>query len=227
MEQEKKHIAWGLVTLLALLISWLWALQFAPTEKHMGDVYRIIYLHVPSAAAAFLSSFVLLVVSIWALFRKDSHAGLWGRAVAEVGLIFTILTLATGSIWGRPTWGVWWDWDARLTTTLILGLLYCGYLILFSSINSPQQRNRICAALGILIAADVPIIYQSVTWWRTLHQPPTIMRKGTSTMSPEMLTGLLTCIGIMLFVGAYLAIQRSRNLVLSEELERSSYEQTP
>ncbi len=227
MEHEKKHFAFGVFVLLALSLSWFWALKFAPTEKHMGEVYRIIYLHVPSAISAFFSSFVLLVVSVLAIIKKDSHAGLWGRAVAEVGLIFTILTLATGSIWGRPTWGVWWDWDARLTTTLILGLLYCGYLILYSSINSTQQRNRICAALGILIAADVPIIYKSVTWWRTLHQPPTIMRKGASTMSPEMLNILLTCIGVMLLVGAYLIIQRSRNLILAEELERSSYEQTP
>ena len=166
-ESDKKHLFAGLIVFTLLAISWIWGLKFAPEEEHMGEVYRIIYLHVPVAFTAFFSSFVLLVVSVWALFKKNSPAGLIAKASAEVGLIFTILTLATGSIWGRPTWGVWWDWDARLTTTLILALLYCGYLILYSSISAGPQRNKICAALGILIAADVPVIYKSVSWWRT------------------------------------------------------------
>ena len=226
-ESDKKHLIGGLIVLGLLLGSWFWGLKLAPTDQHMGEVYRIIYLHVPSAFAAFFSAFVLLVVSIWALVKKDSPAPLVGKASAEVGLIFTALTLATGSIWGRPTWGVWWDWDARLTTTLILALLYCGYLILYSSLHPGPQRNKICAALGILIAADVPIIYQSVTWWRTLHQPPTLMRSGKSTMSPEMLSALLFALGVMLVVGGYLVYQRYKNLTIAEELERLSYEQTP
>lgn len=224
---DKKHAISGIVVLGLLAISWIWGLKFAPTEEHMGEVYRIIYLHVPSAFTAFFSAFVLLVVSIWALIKKNSPAALIAKASAEVGLIFTILTLATGSIWGRPTWGVWWDWDARLTTTLILALLYCGYLILYSSLHAGPQRNKICAALGILIAADIPIIYKSVTWWRTLHQPPTLMRRGESTMAPEMLNALLFAMAVMIVVGAYLVYQRYKNLEISEDLERLSYQQTP
>ncbi|SMF29608.1 cytochrome c biogenesis protein CcsA [Pseudobacteriovorax antillogorgiicola] len=226
-ESDKKHLIAGIGVFALLAVSWVWALKFTPPEEHMGEVYRIIYLHVPSAFAAFFSSFVLLVVSIWALVKKQSGAPLVAKASAEVGLIFTILTLATGSIWGRPTWGVWWDWDARLTTTLILALLYCGYLILYSSLHPGPQRNKICAALGILIAADVPIIYKSVTWWRTLHQPPTIMRRGDSTMAPEMLSALLFALAVMILVGGFLVYQRYKNLMISEELERLSYEQTP
>lgn len=224
---DKKDLLLGLGVGALLAISWYWGLVIAPTEEHMGEVYRIIYLHVPSAFTAFFSAFVLLVVSIWALVKRDSSAHLVAKSSAEVGLIFTALTLATGSIWGRPTWGVWWDWDARLTTTLILALLYCGYLILYSSLAAGPQRNKICAALGIIIAADVPVIYKSVTWWRTLHQPPTIMRKGSSTMAPEMLNALLFCLGVMIVVGAFMVYQRYKNLRIQEELERLSYEQTP
>ena len=211
-DSDKKHLIGGAIVFALLAFSWYWGLVLAPTEEHMGEVYRIIYVHVPSAFTAFFSSFVLLVVSIWALVKKNSGAPLVAKASAEVGLIFTVLTLATGSIWGRPTWGVWWDWDARLTTTLILALLYCGYLILYGSLHPGPQRNKICAALGILIAADVPIIYKSVSWWRTLHQPPTLMRKGESTMAPEMVNALVFCIVVMLVVGAYLVYQRYKNL---------------
>ena len=226
-DTSKKDTFLGILALLATAVTWLWALKFAPTEEHMGEVYRIIYVHVPAAFTAFFSALILLIVSIIALLKRDSTAGLWGRAVAEVGLAFTVLTLATGSIWGRPTWGVWWEWDARLTTTLILALLYCGYLILYSSVNAGPSRNRICAVLGIIIAADVPIIYKSVTWWRTLHQPPTLMRPGgESTIDPEMRIVLVTAVLVMIYVGYYLIWQRCKNLQLAEELEKLSYQQS-
>lgn len=226
-DSNKSNLLGAAIAVLATAATWVWALKFAPTEEHMGEVYRIIYVHVPAAFTAFFSALILLIVSVIALVKRESSAGLWGRAVAEVGLIFTILTLATGSIWGRPTWGVWWEWDARLTTTLILALLYCGYLILYSSINAGPSRNRICAVLGIIIAADVPIIYKSVTWWRTLHQPPTLMRpSGDSTIDPEMRIVLVTAVVVMVYVGYYLIWQRSKNLKLTEELEKMSYQQS-
>ncbi|NRA63808.1 MAG: cytochrome c biogenesis protein CcsA [Pseudobacteriovorax sp.] len=228
MESEKLHVGMSLLMIGLVALTWTWGLKWAPTELHMGEVYRIIYVHVPAAFTAFFSAFILLIASIVTLIKKESSAGLWGRSVAEVGLIFTVLTLATGSIWGRPTWGVWWEWDARLTTTLILALLYCGYLILYSSLAAGPQRNKIAATLGIIIAADVPIIYKSVTWWRTLHQPPTLIRPGgESTIDPEMRIALVSCMVVMIIVGAFLTYQRYRNLALAEELEKLSYEQTP
>jgi len=218
-------LGWTVFSLMAAC--WIWALKFAPSELHMGEVYRIIYVHVPAAFGAFFSAGVLLAVSIWGLMRRNSAAMLWGRASAEVGLVFTILCLATGSIWGRPTWGVWWVWDARLTTTLLLGLLYAGYLILYNSLSAGPQRNKVCGALGILIAIDVPIIYKSVTWWRTLHQPPSLMRPGGPSMASEMVWTLLICGAVTLMVGAWLLVNRVKNLKTLEDLERWSFEQSP
>jgi heme exporter protein C len=205
--------------------SWYAGLRLAPTDEHMGDVYRIIYVHVPSAFTAFASAFALLVTSI-ACIRNQGERWLdFSKAVAEVGLLFTVLCLATGSIWGKPTWGTWWTWDARLTTTFLLGILYTGWLILHSSWSPGPQRMKICGALGILIAADVPVIYQSVNWWRTLHQPQSIVRSGGSTMAPEMLQTLMFSVLAMLLFAAWLSIQRFLNLTLRGQIESASYKE--
>ena len=152
---NNRSALYGAVSTIAVLTTWFYALKFAPSEEHMGEVYRIIYLHVPSAITAFLSSFVLFIFSVAALRKSAVNASIWARATAEVGLLFTILTLATGSIWGRPTWGVWWTWDARLTTTLLLALLYAGYLILYHSMEAGKSRDKALSILGILILAAV------------------------------------------------------------------------
>lgn len=224
---NSKNWIFGAAALLIMALSWVWALVYAPSEEHMGEVYRIIYVHVPSAFNAFFWAYVLCFFSIIVLIKKGSAASLWAKASAEIGLIFTVLTLATGSIWGRPTWGVWWVWDARLTTTLILALLFAGYLILYNSLNANSQRSKICAVLGILIAADVPVIYKSVTWWRTLHQPPSLMRPDGATMAPEMVSTLIFCLVAMLLVAAWLLVGRVGNLKLAEEIEKQSFEQAP
>lgn len=208
---------------IALLVQWTLAWTWVPVDQMQGEVYRIIYLHVPSAIAAFFSAAVLLVACIGALKSKNESALQWARASTEVGLIFTVLTLATGSIWGKPTWGTWWTWDARLTTTLLLGLLYCGWLLLYTSLPAGATRIRGCAMLGIMIAADVPVIYKSVTWWRTLHQPQTILRPGGgATMEPEMLWVLLGGMAIMVYVTMWLIYQRRINIELQTELEQKS-----
>jgi len=219
---NNKSALYGAVSTIAVLTTWFYALKFAPSEEHMGEVYRIIYLHVPSAITAFLSSFVLFIFSVAALRKSAVNASIWARATAEVGLLFTILTLATGSIWGRPTWGVWWTWDARLTTTLLLALLYAGYLILYHSMEAGKSRDKALSILGILIFADVPIIYKSVSWWRTLHQPPSILRREGSTMAPEMLSTLGMCFAAMVMMASFLIYMRFKNLKLSEEIEEIS-----
>ncbi len=221
MESSKSWLTGGLV-LTCLIAQWALGFLWAPVDQHQGEVYRIIFLHVPSAFTAFASSLVLAIVSVLTLKRKSLSLMNWGRAAAEVGLLYTILTLATGSIWGKPTWGTWWTWDARLTTTFLLALLYAGYLMLYASLDHPQDRIKACSVLGILIFADVPVIYKSVTWWRTLHQPPSMMREGGSTMEPEILTTLLLGIAIMVVLALWMMTQRAKNLNFKDELEAKS-----
>lgn len=217
-----KHIV-HVGSAIVLLLFWVWALWFAPSERHQGEVYRIIYLHVPAAFAAFASSAVLLVFSIKGLRSRDEAPILWQKACAEVGLIFTVITLATGSIWGRPTWGTWWTWDARLTTTFLLALLYASWLMLYGSMAAGRTRSTVCSVLGILIFADVPIIYKSVTWWRTLHQPQSILRPGGSTVSSDILIPLVTGIFITIIIATVLMRQRVSNLKLREKVESSGF----
>lgn len=215
----------GVVAILAVIGAWLMGFYYAPVDMHQGPVYRIIFLHVPSAMAAFAASFGMLIFSLVGLSKRSESSLKWSKAIAEVGVIFTCLALATGSIWGRPTWGTWWTWDARLTTTFLLFLMYVGWLLLYSSLPPGPSRVTVCSVLGILIFVDVPIIYKSVTWWRTLHQPPSMLRPdGASTMEPEMLHSLLFAIFSMLLMAVWLVRERYYNIGLQDEIEAASYQ---
>lgn len=225
MAKDKKMTPVGLALMALVLAHWAAAFFYAPVDEHQGQVYRIMFLHVPSAFTAFSSSLALCVFSVLSLRRRQESSLTWARASAEVGFIFTLLTLATGSIWGRPTWGTWWTWDARLTTTFLLALLYAGYLLLYSSLTPGPGRIRACAVLGIIIFADVPIIYQSVNWWRTLHQPQSMLRPGGSSMEPEILYTLLVGIVIMMVYAVWLVRLRGLNIALKDEIERGSFDQ--
>ncbi len=223
--KDSSAILSGLFFLSTMAATWCLAFWYAPVDANQGEVYRIMFLHVPSAFAAFSASLVIFLISLIGFKSRSEESLLWARATAEVGLTFTILTLATGSIWGKPTWGTWWTWDARLTTTFLLALLYAGYLLLYQSMAPGPARVKVCGALGILIFIDVPIIYKSVTWWRTLHQPPSMLRDGGSTMDPDILRTLLLSIVAMIGVGAWLVSQRGRNLKIRYELETQSMAQ--
>lgn len=225
VSSDKKSFLGAFICLVLLTLSWYAAFFYAPVDANQGVVYRIMFLHVPAAFTAFSSALVLFILSVTGLRKRSEGTLLWSKATAEVGLLFTILTLATGSIWGRPTWGTWWTWDARLTTTFLLALLYSGYLLLYAAMAPGPGRVRVCSALGILIFVDVPIIYQSVTWWRTLHQPPSMMRKGGTTMDPEILNTLLFAIFAMIACGLWLVWQRGRNLKIQDEIEAASFAQ--
>jgi heme exporter protein C len=132
----------------------------------------------------------------------------------EIGLVFTCLTLATGSIWGRPTWGTWWTWDARLTTTLLLAVLQAAYLLLLQSLERTTRSIRVCSILGIVICVDIPIIYQSVSWWRSLHQPAALVAERGRNMDPEMLQLLLISLILLAALSVALWIWRAGNLQL-------------
>ncbi len=208
-----------------VLVGWYLGMFKAPIDANQGTVYRIIYIHVPSAMTAFFTSAVLFITSLWALRSKRDAPMQWSKATAEVGLIFTILCLVTGSIWGRPTWGTWWTWDARLTTTLLLAILYAGYLLLYAAMPSGPGRRKVCAVLGVLICANVPIIYKSVSWWRTLHQGTDIVDNRGANMDSTMLSILLANMAFMLLWSLWLIYTRSKLLGEHDELEAISLAQ--
>lgn len=223
--KDKRGLLIGFVLTALVLAQWGMGLFYAPVDALQGEVYRIIFLHVPAAFTAFFSAFILFIYSILALRTKSESHQRVCKATAEVGLIFTAITLVTGSIWGKPTWGVWWTWDARLTTTLLLAILYAGYLLLYASLEPGPGRTKACAILGILISADVPVIYQSVNWWRTLHQPQSMLRKGGPTMDPIILWTVVAGILILVSFSIWLIIQRKINISMQDDLETQSFQQ--
>lgn len=163
----------------------------APTDATQGDVYRIIFIHVP---AAWMSMLLYLVMAFWAGIGwafNARMASVLARAIAPTGAMFTFLALWTGAIWGKPTWGTYWVWDARLTTELILLFLYLGYIALVNAIDDPRRADQAGALLAIVGSVNVPIIYFSVKWWNTLHQGATISVTAAPKMAATMLTAML------------------------------------
>jgi heme exporter protein C len=199
----------GMVAFLAVLVGLYLAFVYAPADALQGDVQRIMYIHVPTAWVAFFAFFVVFVSSLIYLWRRLPEADRLAYASAEVGVLFTGLTLIDGSIWGKPTWGIWWTWDARLTTTAILFVMYIGYLMLRSFVEEPDRRARLAALVGIVGFIDVPITYMSVLWFRTLHQPPSIQRGGAS-MPDSMLFTLLFNVGAYTLVYLFFLVKRVR-----------------
>ena len=158
----------------------------SPPDRDMGHLQKIMYVHVPAAWNAFLAFVVVLAGSVMYLWKREEKWDLLAASAAEVAAVLTALTIALGSIWGRPTWGVWWTWDPRLTSTAILLVIIVGYLALRSFVDEPERRARWSAVVGILGAINVPIVYMSVRWWRTLHQP----QSSPSTVDPAYAWGL-------------------------------------
>jgi len=199
----------GMVALLTVLVGLYLAFVYAPADALQGDVQRIMYIHVPTAWIAFFAFFVVFVSSLIYLWTRLPEADRLAYASAEVGVLFTALTLIDGSIWGKPTWGIWWTWDARLTTTAILLVMYIGYLMLRAFVEEPDRRARLAALVGIVGFIDVPITYMSVLWFRTLHQPPSIQRGGAS-MPDSMLFTLLFNLGAYTLVYLFFLVKRVR-----------------
>jgi heme exporter protein C len=199
----------GIVALLAILAGLYLAFFYVPADGLQGDVQRIMYIHVPTAWVAFFAFFVVFVASVVYLWKRWPEADRLASASAELGVLFTGLTLIDGSIWGKPTWGTWWTWDARLTTTAILLVIYVGYLMLRSFVEEPERRARLAALVGIVGFIDVPIIYLSVLWFRTLHQPPSL-QSGSVTMPESMLFTLLFNFGAYTLLYVFFLVKRVR-----------------
>ncbi|MEY3183068.1 MAG: hypothetical protein RLZ35_1053 [Pseudomonadota bacterium] len=193
------------------------ALYLAPSDFQQGDAFRILYVHVPSA---FLSLGIYTIIAICAclyLVWKVKIADIIATCSASIGATFTLLALTTGAIWGKPMWGAWWVWDARLTSELILFFLYLGYLCLRSAVSSPRLSAKVCSIFALMGLIDIPIIHFSVKWWNTLHQGPTISRWAKPAMPWSMLWPLLTMLlGFGLFYIS-LVFMRSRTELIRRE----------
>lgn len=206
----------GLVALAALLAGSAVGLFVVPADAAQGEVQRLMYVHVPAAWLAFLSFFVVFLMSVLYLIQRDLRWDRVAASSAEIGVVFTVLTLALGSMWGKPTWGVWWTWDPRLTTTAIMLAIYVGYLAIRSFADDPDKRARWAAIVGIIGFANVPIVYLSVIWWRTLHQPPSSPR----SVAPEILWTLMLNLAAFTLVYVYLMMRRIRLARLEGKLEQ-------
>lgn len=196
------------LTLVAMIVSLYMAFLYAPTEATMGDVQRIFYFHVPSAWVAFFAFFLVFVFSLVYLVSRDKRWDNLSAACAEIGVLFCSLVLITGPIWAKPAWGVWWTWDARLTLTLVLWLIYIAYLMLRHYMTDPERRATFSAVLGVVGFIDVPLVYFSIRWWRTQHPQPVMSGGDSSGLEPPMLATLLVCLGT--FTLLFLALLRLR-----------------
>jgi heme exporter protein C len=212
----------GAVTLALLALTAVFALWISPPDAVQGDAMRLLYLHVPSAWLAYLAFFVTAAASaLWLIPR--TRAPIWdllAGASAEVGVIFTGLMLAMGSLWGRPIWGVWWAWDARLTTTAVLFFLYLGYLALRRTADTADQRGKRCAIAALIAFLDVPLVHFSVTWWQTLHQQGTIFNpKLNAQIHGTMAFTLLLSVLAFTLLYVYLTMLRLQIAELDEGRE--------
>lgn len=208
MENVQKGV--GLALLVLMPINLYNIFIFVPTEKTMGIVQRIFYFHVPSFAAAFVA-FLLVAVSSGLFLRTRNFVyDRFSYAAAEIGVLFTTAGLITGPIWAKPAWNTWWSWDARLTTTLVLWFIYVAYLMLRNFAGAEERGARFAAVYAIVGFVDVPIVYFSIRWWRTIHPQPVLMGGKGSGLHPDMLYTLMFSMGVFLVLFIYLLLARLR-----------------
>lgn len=208
----------GAFAILFLIGSQALGILTSPPDRDMGDLQKIMYVHVPSAWMSLLAPAIVLVFSLRYLMKGREDDDLLAASAAEVGAAFSGLTLVLGMIWGRPAWGVWWAWDARLTSMLVLFLILVGYLSLRSFVEDPQRRAQWSAAVGVLGAINVPIVYMSVKWWRTLHQ----MQSSPSTVDPAYVLSLRANAFAFLFMMIYFIRRRYEAARLERAAEHAA-----
>ncbi|RMH16444.1 MAG: cytochrome C assembly protein [Gemmatimonadetes bacterium] len=219
-----RYAAPALAGLGALGVLWLhWLVFFwVPTEASMGVVQRIFYIHVPSAWVAFFAFGIVAITGIMYLWLEDDRLDAAGVAAAEGGMVFTTAVLITGPLWGKIAWGTFWTWEPRLTLTLLLWFIYLGYFLVRRATDNPRQAKKFAAVVGIVGAADIPLIHISVAWLRSLHPQPVVMKPEGPTLDPHMLETLMVGLGsftllfLGLFVSRYLVEIAERKVALDE-----------
>ena len=205
------------IAVIATIVGLTIGLLIAPSDHQQGESYRIIFIHVP---AAWMSMVIYLAVAFWAaigLIFNARLASMFALALAPTGALMTFIALWTGSLWGKPTWGTYWVWDARLTSELILLFLYLGFLSLHASIEDTRKADRSAAVLAIVGVVNIPIIYFSVKWWNTLHQGASVSLTKAPTMATQMLTGMLIMTVAFWAYSFALSFYRCRTLILERE----------
>jgi len=205
-------LAWGL-----LLVGGVWGLGFAPEDAKQHNSYRILYIHAPVAFISMSCYYIMAISGAIGLVWKMKLPFMVMKAAAPIGLALTVVVLSTGSIWGKPTWGTWWEWDARLTSYLILSFLYLGVIALQQAFQSRDTADKASAILALVGTVNIPIIYKSVDWWYTLHQPATLKLVGKSTIDPSMLYPLFIMIIGFYFFFTLVLILHTRTEILRRE----------
>lgn len=206
------------LTFVAMIVALYMTFIWVPNEKTMGIIQRIFYFHVPSAWIAFLAFFVVFVASVMYLAKRDGRWDSLAVSAAEIGLVFCSIVLVTGPIWAKPVWGIWWTWDARLTLTLVLWLIYVAYVMLRLYVRDESRRARLCAVVGIIGFLDVPLVYMSIRWWRTQHPAPVMAGGEKSGLAPEMFTTFVVCLIAFTLLFIFLLWKRYRVERLQEDV---------
>ena len=223
VKKSRGRTVLGGLAAVFVVLGLYFGLIHAPPDAYQGDVQRIMYIHVPTILTAYLSFFIVFVGSCLFLWKRERRDDILARSAAEIGVLLTGLTLVEGSIWGKPTWGVWWTWDARLTLTAILFLIFIAYLMLRSLIEDEDRGAVSGAVLGIIGFLDIPLIHMSVYWWRTLHQAPSILRPDKApwqNVAPPMLIALSINFIAFVLLYFYLLSLRFRIGEMEEEVKR-------
>jgi heme exporter protein C len=204
---------------ITFLFSAIFAIASAPNDYQQGNAVKIMYIHVPSAWMALLIYFLVACFNIAGFVWKNRFFYLIARAVAEIGCIFTLITLITGAIWGKPIWGTWWAWDARLTSMLILFFLYLGYLLLFDTIEDKIKAEKISAIIAVVGLINIPIIKFSVEYWNSLHQKASIIRSGGVAIHPAFLKPLLLMFAVYFCSFIFVSLIAVKNEIMKRKIQ--------
>jgi heme exporter protein C len=217
-EKTSPWMPWlATVAVVLLVIGSVWGLAFAPEESRQGNSYRIIYLHLPVAFLSMAGYFIMAIAGGIGLIWRMKLAFVVMKAAAPIGAVFTVVTLATGSIWGKPTWGTWWEWDARNTFMLVLLFLYLGIVALQNAFRQQDGADKACAILALAGTVNIPIIYKSVDWWYSLHQGATIKIVGESSIDASMAWPLALMILAFYVFYAWALLLHTRTELLQRE----------
>lgn len=209
----------GVLALGMLTVGIVWGLGFAPADLKQGNSYRIIYIHVPTAIVSMAGYYVMAISGAVGLIWRMKLSYMVMKNAAPIGAALTFAALLTGAVWGKPTWGTYWVWDARITSMLILLFLYLGVMALQEAYQNQESADKTCAILSLVGMVNIPIIYKSVDWWFTLHQPATLKLTEKSSIAPEMAYPLILMIFAVYAFYAWLLLKRTRVEVLQREMK--------